>query len=60
VSLSIEDKKRYFEQTRLKNYQASLTLEGFSVPDDSQSIVQTLDKKAILAKYRRLNDGKSA
>ena len=60
MSLSIEDKKRYFEQTRLKNYQASLILEGFSVPDDSQSIVQTLDKKAILAKYRRLNEGKSA
>jgi hypothetical protein len=60
VSLSIDDKKRYFAQTRLKNYQASLTLEGFSVPDDSLNITNTHDKKAILAKYRRLNDGKSA
>jgi hypothetical protein len=53
-------KKRYFAQTRLKNYQASLTLEGFSVPDDSPNIAQMHDKKEILAKYRRLNDGKSA
>ncbi|GAA5003010.1 hypothetical protein GCM10023206_06310 [Acinetobacter puyangensis] len=50
---TFEKKKQYIQQTRLKNYQASLVLEGFQV----SSVDQPLTKAQLLKKYQQTNKG---
>lgn len=47
---TIEQKKTYIQKTRLKNYQASLKLEGLMV---STSNATQLSKAQILQKYKQ-------
>ena len=46
---TLEQKKIYIQATRIKNYQASLKLEGI----DSTAPQNTLSKSQILEKYKK-------
>lgn len=47
--VTTEQKKRYIQATRLKNYQASLKLEGLK----SSTTSEALTKTQILQKYQQ-------
>lgn len=47
--VTTEQKKKYIQATRLKNYQASLKLEGLK----SATTADDLTKTQILQKYQR-------
>jgi hypothetical protein len=50
---TFEKKKQYIQETRLKNYQASLVLEGYQVFSTQPS----LTKSQLLKKYQQANKG---
>ncbi|RYY80258.1 MAG: DUF2559 domain-containing protein [Moraxellaceae bacterium] len=49
---SAEERKKYIEATRLKNYRASMVLEGISSNHESAS----LSKSQLIQKYKNIGN----
>jgi hypothetical protein len=49
---TIEERKKYIEATRLKNYRASMALEGIS----SNHVGVSLSKSQLIQKYKNIGN----
>ncbi|WP_426416766.1 YhfG family protein [Aestuariirhabdus sp. LZHN29] len=52
-TLSLTAKRAYVAKTRSINYRSSLRLEGFDLPDDTETVDErAVSKQQIIDKYR--------